>query len=103
MPRDDCEALGYTLLELWLGEMPWALTTNAEAAAGWSQERLQEMARMKDSLIRQGIAEVRCQEEGAGAGNKVGVHDGASTAGWNRSCLVPHLIHCCGMHRMMLL
>lgn len=58
MPRDDCESLGYTLLHLWRGGAPWVLTIDEEAAVGWSERRLQEMARTKCCIIQQGIAEV---------------------------------------------
>jgi hypothetical protein len=72
-PRDDCEALGYALLEMWLGDAPWVLTTDEEAAAGWSDERLKEMAEKKCTIIHQGFAEVSCRVGWEGRQGHVGM------------------------------
>ncbi|WIA09025.1 hypothetical protein OEZ85_008439 [Tetradesmus obliquus] len=48
-PRDDLEALVYCLFELEQDDcrVPWNLTTNAEAAAGWTDEQLARMNKSK--------------------------------------------------------
>lgn len=50
-PRDDLESLGYALLELTTGDVPWELTTNSAAERGWSDEELFKMADAKEKEI----------------------------------------------------
>jgi serine/threonine protein kinase len=57
-PRDDLESLACCLVEMALGKLPWKLTNSSECAAGWSDERLDEMADQKERHWEECIREV---------------------------------------------
>lgn len=52
-PRDDIESLGYGFLEMWLGDLPWYLTSNDSAAGGWTADSLKKMAEKRDQKFDQ--------------------------------------------------
>lgn len=58
-PRDDIESLGYGFLEMWLGDLPWYLTSNDSAACGWTAESLKDMAETRDKQFKE-LAQVGC-------------------------------------------
>lgn len=47
--RDDMESLAYTILEMWMGDLPWYLT-NGETIKneGWTRRNLIAMANKRD-------------------------------------------------------
>lgn len=47
-PRDDLESLGYGFLEMWLGDLPWYLTSDFSAEGGWTAQSLEIMADRRD-------------------------------------------------------
>lgn len=42
--RDDLESLAYTILELWLGDLPWYLTSGNSLQGGWTKQNLIAMS-----------------------------------------------------------
>ena len=47
--RDDMESLAYTLLEMWLGDLPWFLTASPSVEnGGWTRQNLAKMASRRE-------------------------------------------------------
>ena len=49
-PKDDLECLGYSLLELWMGDLPWYLTTDESARDGWTPSALKKMGLERERI-----------------------------------------------------
>eukprot|EP01023_Acetabularia_acetabulum_P067277 TRINITY_DN9241_c0_g1_i7.p1 TRINITY_DN9241_c0_g1~~TRINITY_DN9241_c0_g1_i7.p1 ORF type:complete len:360 (+),score=41.32 TRINITY_DN9241_c0_g1_i7:160-1239(+) len=50
--KDDIEQLGYTMLELLLGDLPWSVAVPYGSKSGWSSRQLNQMADRKQEEIR---------------------------------------------------
>lgn len=50
--KDDMESLGYTLLEMWLGDLPWFLTAGPSAQGGWTNQTLTRMANKRERKVK---------------------------------------------------